>query len=301
MAMVRSQFLSLMVEGLKQVFFLQYKEQAQVHPRIFDITKSKKRQETYQGVTGLGMLDVKPESEAIVYSDLVEGYNKTFLHTAYAKGLRFSRELLDDDQYGVMKRRTEALARSARYRKEYDHAKLFNNASATTYFTGQDSLALFSASHTLAAKPGTLFSNYSASTDLSLSALESAFTAIRTFPDDQNLLISMEPSVLLIPPQLEYDAYEILNSVGKPFTADNEVNYFKGKLTVIVWPFITDSNAWFVLTAKSDAAPMSFTRVPVEFDSDGDFDTKDLKVSAYTRYSLGFMDPRFCYGSMGSS
>lgn len=301
MAMIRSQFLTLMVEGLREVFFLQYKEQEQVHPRIFDVQSSKKRKESYQGITGLGMLDVKPESEAITYEDLVEGYDQDFLHTAYAKGLRFSRELLDDEQYGVMKRRTEALSRSARYRKEYDHAKLFNNASATTYFSGNDDLALLSASHTLAAVPSTVWSNYSASTDLSLAALETAFTAIRTFKDDQNLLINMEPATLLIPPQLEYDAYEILNSSGKPYTADNEVNYFKGKLNVIVWPFITDTNAWFVLTKKSDAAPLSFIRTKVEFDSDGDFDTKDLKVSAYTRYSLGFIDPRFCYGSMGSS
>ena len=84
-------------------------------------------------------------------------------------------------------------------------------------------------------------------------------------------------------------------------TQSNEVNYFKGKLNVVVWPFITDTNCWFVLTKKSDAAPLSFSRTKLEFDSDGDFDTKDLKVSAYTRYSLGFIDPRFCYGSMGSS
>ena len=220
MAMSRSQFLTLMVEGLREVFFLQYKEQEQVHPRIFEMQTSKKRKESYQGITGLGMLNVKVEGEPITYEDLVEGYDQDFLHTAYAKGLRFTRELLDDEQYGVMKRRTEALARSARYRKEYDHAKLFNNASATTYFAGQDDLALLSASHTLAAVAGTVWSNYSASTDLSLSALETAFTAIRTFKDDQNLLIGMEPATLLIPPQLEYDAYEILNSTGKPYTAD---------------------------------------------------------------------------------
>ena len=301
MAMTRSSFLSLMVEGLREVFFLQYKEQEQVHPRIFQMETSKKRKESYHSVTGLGMLDEKPESESINYTNLVDGYDKDFLHTAYAKGLRFSRELLDDEQYGIMKRRTEALARSARYRKEYDHAKLFNNASGTTYFTGQDSLALLSASHTMAAVAGTVWSNYSASTALSLSALETAFTAIRTFKDDQNMLIGMEPAMLLIPPQLEYDAYEILNSTGKPYTADNEVNYFKGKLKVIVWPFITDTNCWFVLVNKSEAAPLSFSRTKLEYESDGDFDTKDLKVSAYTRYSLGFIDPRFCYGSMGAT
>ena len=84
--MSRSQFLSLMVEGLREVFFLQYKEQEQIHPRIFEMQGSKKRKESYQGITGLGMLDVQPESEAITYEDLVEGYDQDFLHTAYSKG-----------------------------------------------------------------------------------------------------------------------------------------------------------------------------------------------------------------------
>jgi len=34
----------------------------------------------------------------------------------------------------------------------------------------------------------------------------------------------------------------------------------------------------------------------MEFKNDSDFDTMDLKVSAYCRFSNGFFDPRFCYG-----
>ncbi len=197
----------------------------------------------------------------------------------------------------------QALGRSARYRKEYGHALLFNTAAATTYFAGADGLALLSASHTLAAKPGQVVSNTAGATALSLSAIETAFNTFRrSFVDDQGLLISIEPKYLLIPPELRWDANEILNSNGKVNTADNNLNPVKGLLEIIEWPFLTDTNAWFILADKSDGfAPMSFDRVPVEYDSDGDFDSKDLKNSVYTRYSNGFTDWRWVYGGTGAS
>jgi phage major head subunit gpT-like protein len=301
MVMTRAQFNSLMTEGLRKVFFMQYNDYPLQYQNIYEVVGSKKKSETDQIIAGIGMLDEKGEGENITYADMIEGYDKTFTHTAFAKGLRITRELIDDDMYGVIKKRVRALARAARYRKEYDHAKLFNYASATTYFTGADGLALLSASHTLAGTPGTTWSNYSASTDLSWTALETAINAMRRYVDDLNMLIQVEPTTLLIPPELEMDAIEILNSTNKPDTADNNTNAMKSRLKIVTWPFITDTNAWFVLCGKSDIAPISFDRIGLEFDNDGDFDSKDLKVSAYTRYSNGFVDPRFCYGSMGAS
>lgn len=142
-----------------------------------------------------------------------------YTHTTFGKGIRLSEELIEDELYGIMNNRTKALANAARYRMEYDHASLFNYATATTVFTGGDGLALLSNSHTLSAVPGTTVDNL-ASSELSLSALETAFLYFRKMVNDQNLLVAIEPAVLLIPPDLEFDAYEILKSSGKPYTAD---------------------------------------------------------------------------------
>ncbi len=304
MATTRSVFSSnLFVEGLRKVFFDQYAALPLVYPKVYDVVSSKKRQETDHTIPGLGMLTAKEEGVGLDYEDMVDGYEKTFTHTAYAKGIRVTRELLDDELYGVIKKRTQALAKSARYRKEYDHALLFNYANATTYYTGGDELELLSAAHKIAGNPAVTFSNYSASTDLSLTALETAFNGIRRFPDDTTaasaMYINLEPKALLIPPELEWAAIQLLQSTGLPGSGDNDVNPMKSRLEIIVWPLITDTDAWFVLADKSDVAPVSFDRVPLEFDNDKDFNTKDILVSAYTRYSNGFVDPRFVYGSMG--
>jgi len=203
-----------------------------------------------------------------------------------------------------MKKQTQALAKSARYRKEYDHALLFNYANVDTYFTGGDGKELLDDAHTIAGNPAVTFDNYVASTDLSLTALENAFNAMRRFPDDTTngsaMYINLEPAALLIPPELEWTAIQLLQSPQIPGVADNDVNPIKSRLKIIIWPMITDTNAWFVLANKSDVAPVSFNRVDLEFDNDKDFVTKDILASAYTRYSNGFVDPRFCYGSMGS-
>jgi phage major head subunit gpT-like protein len=299
MVMTRQEFLSLMVEGLRKVYFDQYKDVPSVYPQIYDEMPSKKRREDFQSITPIGMLDTKPEGENMVYEDFGEGYSKQFLHTAWAKGMRVTRELIDDEQYSVMGRRTKLLAKATAYRKEYEHAKLFNNATTTTYFTGQDGLALLSASHTLAAKPGVTWSNTAGAVDLSLTSLDSAFAAIRRYVDDMNQLIMLEPATLLIPPELERTAVQLLNSSGLPGSADNDTNYYKGKLKIVTWKFLTDTDAWGILVPKSDIAPLSFNRVPPEFERDSDFDSKNLKVSVYTRFSNGFIDPRFYYGGTG--
>lgn len=212
---------------------------------------------------------------------------------------------MEDELYGVIAKRARALARSANRRKEYEHALPFNNANTTTYYTGGDGLALLSASHTIAGNPAVTFSNYAASTDLSFTSLDAARTAMRTFPEDTTsatgLPLGLTPKILLVPPALETTALELVNSDRKPGTADNEINVMKGKFQVVVWDYITDTNAWFVLADKKIVGPTSFTRRALRFDKDTDFVTQDLLVSASTRYSNGFVDPRFCYGSMGSS
>lgn len=304
MATTRSAFASsLFVEGLRKVFFDQYKALAVVHPQVYDVRGSTKRQETEHTLPGLGMLTSKDEGVGMDFEDMIDGYEKSFSHTAYAKGIRMTREYMDDALYPEMKKQTQALAKSARYRKEYDHALLFNNANATTYFTGGDGLALLSDTHTIAGNPAVTFDNYQSGVDLSMTALEDAFNAMRRFPDDTTaasaMYINLEPKALLIPPELEWTAIQLLKSTLLPGSGNNDTNPMQSRLNIIVWPMITDTDAWFVLADKNDVAPVSYNRVELEFDHDKDFSTKDVLVSAYTRYSNGFADPRFCVGSMG--
>ncbi len=301
MTMTRANHLTILEEGLRKVWQYWLNSKPMVYPQIFDVRSSKKRKETDLTYAGIGMLDKKNEGEPITYEDFTEGYDTVYTHSTFAKGIRITEELIEDDLYGVMGKRSKALGIATRYRMEYDHASIFNTATTapSTPFSGGDGLALLSSSHTLAGVPGTTKSN-TASSDLTLSALETAITHFRTMVDDMNMQVAIEPAVLLIPPQLEFDAYEIINSGQKPYTADNETNALKGRLKIVIWDFLTDSDSWFVLADKMYGAPISFNRVAPQFGRDGDFDTGDLKMKARCRYSYGWSDWRWCYGSLGA-
>lgn len=300
MAMNRAAFLPLLEEGLRKVFFYWLDQKTLMYPEIYEVRTSRKRAETDRTVAGIGMLDKKLEGEPTTYDDFVLGYERVYVHDTFAKGIRITQELLEDELYGVMGQRAKALGNAARYRMEYDAASLFNNPTSTTYALAADGQPLLSTAHPLAAVPGTTISNYTTS-DLTLSALETAFTHFRKLRDDRNMLVMAKPAVLLVPPELEFDALEMLKSSGKPYTADNEINAIQGRLQVKVWDFLTDSNAWFVLAEKRVGAPIWFERVPPQFSRDGDFDTDDVKMKVRVRYSRGLTDWRWCYGSTGSS
>lgn len=299
MAITRALSTALLEEGLREVYFEWLDLKSMKYPSLFDIKSSNKRKETDHSVAGIGMLTEKEEGEPLTYEDFVDGYDVEYIHKTFAKGIRATEEMIEDELYGVMKGRAKALANATRYRMEYDHASLFNNADATTIFTGGDGVALLSDSHPLIAVPGTTKDN-KVSSSLSQSAIEDAVVHFKRMVNDRNLLVAMEPETLLIPPELEFDAIEILKSTGKSGTANNDVNAVAGRLKIVTWDFLTASDCWFVLAGKRYGAPISFKRKGVSFGRDGDFDTGDLKMKARVRYSYGFSDWRWCYGNAGS-
>jgi hypothetical protein len=93
-------------------------------------------------------------------------------------------------------------------------------------------------------------------------------------------------------------AWEIINASGKMSTADNDPNFWKGKYKVLVWDYLTDSNNWFLIDSRYAKLFLKwFDRIPVEFNKDKDFDTLISKFAAYMRFSMGWSDWRWLYGS----
>lgn len=68
---------------------------------------------------------------------------------------------------------------------------------------------------------------------------------------------------------------------------------------VLVSPYLTDDDAWFVLTDAPNGL-MSFQRMEYKFSRDNDFDTENAKAKGMERYSAGFTDWRAVYGSAGA-
>jgi len=67
---------------------------------------------------------------------------------------------------------------------------------------------------------------------------------------------------------------------------------------VVVNHYLTDVDAWFILTDVKDGMKY-FERRGDSFTQDDDFDTDNAKFKATARYSFGCTDKRSIFGSPG--
>ena len=187
-----------------------------------------------------------------------------------------------------------------RQTKEIIGANIYNRATTAGY-TGGDGVTLLSASHPNVAG-GTFSNKIAVDADLSEAALEQAVIDIAGFRDDRGLLIAARPEKLIIPYQLQFEAKRILGADGRVGTDLNDPNVLKDMgifSNVVVNHYLTDPDAWFILTNVKDGLKY-FERRGDQFEMDNDFDTENAKYKATARYSFGWSDPRAIYGSAGA-
>ena len=94
----------------------------------------------------------------------------------------------------------------------------------------------------------------------------------------------------------------LFRSDGRVGTDLNDLNAIKtmGIIPeVVVNHYLTDADAWFILTDVNDGLKY-FERRGDAFEMDNDFDTENAKFKATARYSFGWTDPRAIYGSTGA-
>jgi hypothetical protein len=158
--------------------------------------------------------------------------------------------------------------------------------------TGPDGVALFSAAHT--AQVGGNQSN-TGSTALAEASLQSALTTLRRLKTPDNILAQASPSVLVVPPELEYDANELVNSVLSG--ADNQINHLSTKgLTVVTAPDLSDANDWMLLDpivfrAYMYVSKMSSPKMWIDQDSD------NLRLSDRIIFATGYDGWRGAFGA----
>lgn len=314
--MVRAGFPQLLATGA-HALFVEWRDIKQRDPefeKIFNIETSTKAFEDEFQVVGLGPMPEKPENTATVYNSGIQGGSKRYIHLTYALGCRASWELAEDDQYGVINKFPEALAKSGRFTQEMVAANIFNQGFSSIVST--DGVSLFNTSHPLAGGPGatniapgvsniistagTYPNRPNPDVDMSITALQLMANHFERFPDSQGLPSQIKPKTLLVPPELKFICRELLGSPGKPYTGDNEINSIVGEdLTYMVSHYLTSQSAWFVLADKGNHQLKFFWRKKMDCKYDDDFDTGALKTICYMRFSVGATHWVGVWGSNG--
>jgi hypothetical protein len=282
-------------------FWGEYSEYPLECTALFDQETSDRAYEEDVLVPGFGLAPAKTQGAAVQYDTHQQGYISRYTHITYALGYILTYEEIQDNQYPELaKSRTRRLAFALRQTKETVAANVYNRATNASY-TGGDGVALLSASHP--SQAGLLSNILSPAADLSESSLEDLLIQIMTSTDDRGLKVQIMGKKLIVPPALLFEASRILKSTLQNDTANNAVNAIRaeGMLPegVAVNHYLTDTDAWFVRTDTPEGLKM-FTRMPLEFSEDNDFDTMNLKYKAMERYSVGWTDFRGLYGSPGA-
>jgi phage major head subunit gpT-like protein len=296
MATYRANFGDLLEPGLRKIFDDTYNEIPEVFGSIFHVNTSSVDVERDSAVTGFSLLTQTAEGAPITYEDPVQMYDISYVHLKYTKGFKVSEELVEDDRYNVIKKKPQALARSARRTAEYLAAQVFNNAFSSG--TGGDAKYLCSTAHPRA-DAGTAQSNANGSgVTLTEANLNTALLAMRGQLDDKGMKIGVKADKIIVPPALEKTAMILTQSTLRSGTADNDFNYYKGIVDVISWDWLSSSTAWFLLDTSVHQLNW-FWRVKPEFKQDNSFDTGMALFKVRMRASRGWSDWRGVWGSKG--
>ena len=295
---VSENFGYLLDPGLRKIFMDEYQLPGGLIDQLYGMETSQKAVEYDYAIGGMG--DLEEFSGTIPYGQFAGQYRVSYTHKEWVKGIKIERKLVDDDLYSVINKRPQMLALVAKRTREKHASSIFNNAFNTSVFAGGDGAALCSASHTRVDQDGNAtpaMSNLGVSA-LSQTALSAARLAMRDYVDDTLNLLNVVPDTLLVPPELEETAWTITMSDKKSGTGDNDANFWKGRYKILVWDYLQDTNNWFLIDGRYAKMFLKwFDRMPVEFNKDKDFDTYISKWSTYTRYSYGFSDWSWIYGS----
>jgi phage major head subunit gpT-like protein len=302
MAISRAQLLKELLPGLNALFGLEYAKYGEQHKEIYETETSERSFEEETKLSGFSAAPVKNEGSAIAYDNAQEAWTARYTHETIAMGFSITEEAVEDNLYDSLSSRyTKALARGMAYTKQVKAAAILNTGF-TAGVTYGDGVTLFSTAHPLVS--GGVNSNRPATAaDLNETSLENAVIQIAAWTDERGLLIAAKPKKLVVPPSLQFVATRLLETELRVGTADNDINAIKNNGSIpggyTVNNFLTDTNAWFLLTDVPNGLK-HFVRSPLANSMDGDFDTGNVRYKARERYSFGVSDPLGVFGSPGA-
>jgi hypothetical protein len=304
MAISRSQLLKELLPGLNALFGLEYARYGEEHKELYEIESSERSFEEETKLSGFSAAPVKSEGAAIAYDNAQEAWTTRYSHETIALGFSITEEAIEDNLYDSLSARyTKALARGMAYTKQVKAASVLNNGfTNTSNYYGGDGVPLFSTAHPLVSG-GTNSNTPSTQVDLNETSLEAAVIQIAAWTDERSLLIAAKPRKLVVPPALMFVATRLLETKLRVGTNNNDISAINNNGTIpegyTVNHFLTDVNAWFLLTDVPNGLK-HFVRTPLQNSMDGDFDTGNVRYKSRERYSFGWSDPLGVWGSSGS-
>lgn len=181
-----------------------------------------------------GNLELVPEGGQFQQDFLGEASARTKVAT-YGKLFSLTRQAIINDDLGLFSKiATKYGSAAKRLVNKMVYAQLTGNVKM------QDNVALFDTKHGNVAATGEA---------LSVKAIAKAITAMRRQKGIQGeATLNITPKYLVVPPELEVTAYQIVNSTAAVDGVNSGVvNPYKGRFIVVADAELTDPDAWYLV------------------------------------------------------
>ncbi len=296
MAVTRSNFGELLEPGIREVYGLEYNQYPEEYKKCFEVLTSTRAYEEALSLAGFGQVPEKDEGSSVLYADPKQGFLSRLTNKTYGLGFPISREMVEDELYNQINSFSKALAVSVKDTIETVAANVYNRAFNSSY-KGSDGLEMCSKVH-LIETGGTMANEPATAADLTEESIRQALIDIGDFVGSSGLLMNTRVVRLIVPPELDWQAAKILESTLEPESANNAINPAKGRFPYIVNHYLTDPDAWFLMTSCPNGTTFYWRRKPA-LTRDNDTDTENAKFKTTLRFVPGWHDFRGVYGSPG--
>jgi len=251
MSVTRSKFQRHLFPGLDEFIMNSFEE---LPPRYTDWANVKDSDGAFEEdmtAAGLGLFVRTPESTNAAEDEFVPGFNKRYTHEDFTNGMGVTwQQQRDAKMIKIAGERAMDLGRAANQTIEILVHDLLNSGFSGGP-TGPDGVSLFNTSHPFYRGGGVQSNMLDPVGPLTVTNYRLALTTFRRLFDHTGVRrLQMTPSGLIIPPEREYEANEIVTSAGRPDTANRADNVSRNKTTTYVSEHLISPNNWFMSVDK---------------------------------------------------
>lgn len=276
--------------------------------KIYKKTNSEKAVEKI--ITRRGISSTFQPKQQLAPFALDNGYGDAYARQVQAltvgKALIISGEAIEDDLYiDNIKQAAKDLKIALMNTKNIYGALPFNSAFDQSSTVG-DNKALCATDHPLENGQGTMSNTFAQLADLNYATLQSAVTQIMTWKSLSGSYIEYSPKYLMVHPKNALLAEVLLASPYTPVSANHAINPLHNKKMfsggVIVNPFLSNPDAWFILTdtENDDHHSLHIERQEMKFSVTPEASTNTSKLVCFERYNFAVVSPYSVFGARGS-
>ena len=312
---VTGQFNEHLAPGLREIVGTRLGGRVSIYSQLDNVETSARNFEDYLAAAGLPIAVLKEEGADIVSFDPLEGNKMRIAHEVFGIGFEVSEEADDDDLYksdgSALTEAGNGLADSLAEVVEIQGNRFFNSeAFLTSGVPGflqtlpdnVNTVSVFNTAHGPVAggESGTQSNRSATDADLTVTSFRTGLIQFKRYRNDRNLKVPAVsfPNRLVVPPDLEFDAMEIIGNPTRPDSANQIVNVTKGKVQVIVNPYMDDVDMWILLAPKHW---LTFLwRKRPQMDSFDDRRSRTAVFLGWERFGKAAVHWIGTYGSQGS-